>query len=259
MRASQKLSYTSYGAFLDASLAKVRNCWIGSAPYSDGWAGHDAKTVDEAIQIASKGWTAGRTAVRTIVDSLNVAGKVNRQVIQHDVIGDTWDIGRIAIGDPEPGMYFSEIEDTNEQGKIIKIMVNTATSAGISEAIMRRRGAIVLSLIEALEIVGKRIELWCMFSETSGDDIRVCVKRSDETAQDDQIAFCAAHPSFSRRFCHAILGHGIMPGNPPDAPLDCDIYFPSLHLNDKQWQSDSAALAWLVELLKGYGVTLDSH
>lgn len=253
----KKYVYESYSDFLDASLPKSESCWISNARYSDNWAGKDAVTLSGAIILATKGWTAGRTEVRAITDNLNVAGKVNRQVITYDVTGDCLDVGRLVTGEPECMMSFTSIEDTNEQGNIIKLVVNTATSAGISEAIMRRRGAIVLSLIEALEIVGKRLEVWALFSESNGYDMRVCVKRSDETAQDDMLAFAIAHPSFSRRFCHAILGHGISPGNPEGIESESDIYFPSLHLNDKQWQSDSAAMAWLVSLLGKYGVTLD--
>jgi hypothetical protein len=251
---AKRYIFDSLTAFLET--AKLGTA-IGKAVYSEGWAGQDAKTYAEALKLAEYGWPDGRKEVRAIADNLSLADKVHRQEIVYDVVGDCWDMGKAVAGEPECAMSFEDYPEEQNGLNIVKIIVNTAFSGGIDESIIRARGAAILALLEALETAGKRLELWAIFSENNGYDVRVCVKHSDETAQDDLIAFALAHPSFSRRFAHLVTGTGITPGNPIGITEECDLYIPACHISDKRWQSEGSMLAWITAELAKYGVKLE--
>ncbi len=258
-----KYHFDTFTAFLEAAK---KGTAIGKDRYSDGWAGQDAVTYPEALKLAENGWPNGRKDVRAIADKLELASHVHRQQIINDVVGDCWDMGKVVTGEPECAMLFESIPEEQTGVNIIRLVVNTAFNAGFNESLIRARGAAILALVEALELAGKRLEITAIFSEASGgwrenpDDVRVVIKHSDETAQDDLIAFALAHPSFSRRFAHLIVGHGISPGDPADClNLECcDLYIPACHLSDKRWSSEQSMLNWIKSELAKHGVKLDN-
>lgn len=244
--------FDTYEEFID--YADRNRNHISGARYTDGWAGRDAVTYDAALNLARKGWESGRTKIRSLVDKLNIAGHVHRQTIQFDVTGDCWDMGRVVSGVPECAMNWEVTEDVNEHGKIIEMIVNTTVSGGIDESLIRTRGAAILAMIEGLETVGYRVGITMLFCESSGFHVEIRVKNPDEQMQDDLIAFAVAHPSFSRRFGHAVTGRGILPGNPNEIEKQCDIYIPMMGLWEPQWMTEKSTIDWIKEYLSKYGV-----
>lgn len=262
-RPGKQRIFLGYYSFIEEAMAKPNS--ISTKRYErrnffqeDYWAGKDAVTYEEACDLARKGWTKGRQEILEISKKINIRGRVKLPQIAYDVTGDCWDIGRLVAGDPEPAMYWTPgSTDIHGHGKCIKIIVNTATSAVISESIMRLRGANVLAVIDALEAVGYTTEIWAIFSENSGHDIRVRVKDQGEQIGDDIISFAVAHPSFSRRFGHAITGRGIMPGNPTGIEEECDIYIPAMLYGAGPFESEEGAYAWLIGILAKYEIEVE--
>jgi len=241
--------------------------YIATQDYNDGWAGKDAVTWRQAQQLALSGWDAGRTAITAIADKLNVASRVSVPEIVFDVTGEGgFDVGRMYSGEPEFMMDWRESEEMQSTPgkKSVHIIVNVTFSGGIDEKIIRSRGAAIMALVEALDMAGKIVTVDCIFAESSNGyreavGVYIPVKQPGDMLQRDLICFAVAHPSFSRRFGHAITGTGIMPGTPKDIAKECDIYIGEAMYGDERWKSEESCIAWITEKLAEYGVTLDAR
>lgn len=248
--------FEHYSDFIDVTANRPNS--ISSANYYDGWSGPDGgETLEGSLKLARKGWDKGRSDVRAIANLLTI--DVERPAIGYDVVGDTWDMGKVINGEPECAMLWVHEE---KEKPIISVCVNTTVSAYINESLIRTRGAAILALIEAIELTGRRVELTCIFSEGPNNgwrggkpwDIRVTIKHADEPAQDDMIAFAVAHPAFSRRFGHGVTGQGIYPGSPAGIEDEYDIYIPEMMMGKGPWGDKEKTLEWIKAHLKTYGI-----
>lgn len=257
-----KKNFLGYYSFIEEAIRMPRGFWQDR--YGNGygeqnyWAGENATTWEDSCDLALKGWTKGRQEILKISDRINIRGRIKLPQIAYDVTGDCYDMGKLVAGEPESAMYWTpSATEIRNSGKCIKIIVNTATSAVIDESIMRLRGANVLAVIDALEAVGYTTEIWAIFSARDREDIRVRVKDQGEQIGDDIISFAVAHPSFSRRFAHAIVGTGIIPGDPKGIEKECDLYIPAMMYGAGPFESEEGAYAWLLEVLAKYDITVE--
>jgi hypothetical protein len=238
--------------------------YIATAQYYDNWAGKDAVTWEAAQKLALVGWNSGRSAITALSDKLNITSRIARQEIVFDVTGEAgFDVGRMFSGEPECMMDWRDSEELAENpGKqSIHIIVNVTFSGGINESIIRARGAAIMALIEALDMSGKIVSVDCIFAEghKGGQGVYIPIKKAGDMLQRDLICFAVAHPSFSRRFGHAITKTGISPGTPAGIQKECDIYIPEAFITAEQWKSEASCLKWITEKLAEYGVTLNAR
>jgi hypothetical protein len=164
----------------------------------------------------------------------------------------------------------------SKQGKVIKFLVNITASCNVSAEVMAYRGAVVGALIDCLEHEGYSVEVETLNRVTTGYgssggvvDIRVPVKSAGEHLQLDMLAFALVCPAFFRRmgFVHIAkcgpLGldaskHAY--GYPDDVEPDqltteqVDLYFPRAYGTEAQWNSKEAAIAWIQDQLKLFGI-----
>jgi len=176
-----------------------------------GWEG--------TLELAKRGWPEGLKRIQKAAELLKLpVGEKSydpRQVLA--VSGDEVDVGLYLSGEPEC-MYDYEMLETPSFGKVAKIIVNLAGSAGVKAETMFKRGAAAVLLIDALEQSGIRCEVWALPKSTSGDGepvergsgkgafvVHVCVKQADDPVELDRLAFMLAHPAAFRRLGFRIM------------------------------------------------------
>lgn len=244
-----------------------------SARGGSSWSG--TATFEDAVELARNGWAAGGEMIAEYTKEIlpSIMSRVALPEIIHDYSGgSTIDMGRFMEGDPECFYIEHDSEITREvnqnQGKIIKIVVNLAVSAGISENLITARGSAVVALIDALEATGKRVELWAVCAIRYGGnqyETQIIVKRPNEPLNIDALAFTLAHPSMLRRMWFAQLenekdgssfgAYGNY-GYPADTIIDGEIKLGKMYSSDPQWNSREACMKWVLKILEEQGVEL---
>lgn len=227
----------------------------------------------EALNLARGGWPEGAAMVRALsTDIVAVVGaRVQRPETSYALCGDTIDMGRFLIGEPECFMEFtpSEVEMTGT--KIVRIVANYAASAGVAAEVLRMRGAAICALAEALEYGGRRCEIVAVqaIRGRGGDSYQcsVIVKEAQQPLDLDRIAFALCHPSMLRRLTFSLeetesaevreaLGVPGGYGHPTDTTLTGEIVLEKAHSGDPAWRSLEAAKGWVLQQLAAQGVML---
>ena len=126
------------------------------------------------------------------------------------------------------------------------------------------RGAAAVTLIEALERAGFRVQV-DMISLAQRDrmgsqKVRIACRLKDagEVVQLDKLAFCLAHPALHRKLNFALrLKHAGWIGGSIDVPLDQrgDIYIDAADSSvQAAWMDPGAAREWVLAQLARQGV-----
>jgi hypothetical protein len=126
------------------------------------------------------------------------------------------------------------------------------------------RGAAAVTLIEALERAGMRIQVDMLSLATNGlgRQIRIAcrLKEAGEVIQLDKLAFCLAHPALHRKLNFALrLHHAGWIGGSIDVPLDQrgDLYIDAADTTAAQvWLEPTKAQAWVLAQLKSQGIVM---
>jgi len=238
------------------------------------------QTLEEALELAEKGWPEGLERIAEFSAVLNeqVTGYLLIQEMHYDVTGDVLDIGRFVSEEPEDfgSLRETEVPTDSLTPKIVNVVMNLATSASMSTYTMELRGAACVALCDALERHGKRVDLDMVFAsqshtpyrsdETSGVSVNaiVRVKNSYEPLQLDKLAFILAHPSSCRRLAWASVEHmpddvriatgfnGGYCGLPCDSQYLGDITMEKA-LGGSGW-SHEQTLEWILKTLQAQGI-----
>jgi hypothetical protein len=235
------------------------------------------KSFEAADNLARYGWTEGRTSIEAVVTSVGLGSYARVQEFVPDVSGAVVDVAAAIAGVPESMLEFVEV-DKRGAGKLIRLVVNCVAHAGIHADTLKRRGAAVLALVDALESAGLVAEVDIVFFEHStGDHVTVVhVKRAGETFDPDRLAYAVAHPDFFRRHIFATwerqapqvrkeLGvEGGSYGYPKDAEdvgfeiAEGDIYLPRVQDNGGDWANEKTVKAWVLQQLAEQGVEAEA-
>lgn len=236
------------------------------------WAG--SKSWEEAVEL-SKGWTEGAEKFERMKAKISNTGNSSRKVTRMREVGPGGlNMGRYIMDHPQP---FATRNDTNAlkgtKGKIVRLYVNISANALIKPDHIERRGAAILSLVDALQRSGRRVEIVAvqavMNGYAKGYECHVKIKRPHERTNLPTVAFALAHPSMLRRivfgaeealgdplFDEHVGGWGY--GNPSEMldPPKGAIYLSQI--DGFNWGQDSYARRWVEDQCKAQGVTLKS-
>lgn len=235
---------------------------------------------DGAVQFARAGWPDGATKARAQYDALwgRLSALIDVQEARHTHVPERWgilDIGAFCAGEPEHWLEFDEVRHAGEGTCYVKLAINVAASAGVAGPVMAARAVAIAALVDALELVGVRIEVTVMDVTHHGDVIAshgVIVKQYDTLLDLDRLVFAAGHPAMLRRIGFALMeqypawvrskigigetfsGYGSPCDLAPNAQAAYDIYLKEMHAGDVTWASVDATLAWLRSTLESQGV-----
>jgi hypothetical protein len=209
-------------------------------------------------------------AIRANVSAV-VARELTRPAWAFDVAGAVPDVARYLAGEPEN--MLTPCEET-APARVVRLVVNICASADITAAAMYKRGAAALAMVDAIESTGARVEIAvanCHQSRASGNRraVVVTVKRAEDHAEPDRLAFALAHPATLRRLWFAFAENTYTPderaeygvgnggyGTPEDMP-DAergDIYLPAAKSWEPHFATPESAAAWIMETLRAQGI-----
>ena len=178
-----------------------------------GWRG--TTTFEEAIALARHGWPEGANRLKAKLDILQdllPPQRVKPQILMSVVGPGTVDIGRYIAQHPEPWITYQEVE-VEDSGEVIAVAFNVGVSADVSTERMFQRGAVACVLIDALEQLGKRVELTVVKGTSSipygpygatNLVIKTIIKEANSPLDIGRLVFAVAHASYLRRLCFSL-------------------------------------------------------
>lgn len=236
-----------------------------------GWSG--TETFEEALKIAREGWPEGRNKALSLSSTLfdKISTLIEKPDLIYDVEGNDYDLGLYLKGEPECWMKYQTQVVEGQGTKIIKLVFNTATSAGVSSRIMIAKGAAIAALTELLEYSGRRVELIECTRQSTELEWYVPLKFADQPLDIDRIIFALAHPANYRRIGFSIMeqseqmkkaGHTGDGWGGYGMPMNIDehggdIYIPCSLYGESQWESIENTKIWLLEQLHKQGVPIE--
>lgn len=178
---------------------------------------YGSSSYEQGLAVAGTGWREGAERVAALRAELSGAvqamAAARASQMTYDVVGECFDIGKIATGEPEFCMNWNEYGDERSQ-KVVKIVANISVSAAVNKETIYARGAACLAAVDLLETLGQRVELWIAIGVTGTSqfdkrdytqlDTQVCVKQAGQPVETDRLAFVLCHASMFRRlgFAH---------------------------------------------------------
>lgn len=268
-------TFVSWDEFIRYVRETPRNPQCGAdLARSDAMDAHSNMSVAE--RLADIGWLEGAKLGREYVDKLmlDIAGLIERPTINYDVEGHAVDIARMLEGEPECWLKFESERTQSSQAKFLRLVVNVGASGGVRSSRMIQRGAVIVALVEALEMAGTRCEITVV--DATGDascrfgqihySASILVKRFDEPVDMPLIAYAVAHPTVLRRHIFRLYetmdyegcSAGYMRPTEVAPEHRGDLYFDCMDFGNTAWQTEASAIAWVLEQLKKFGVALKS-
>ena len=195
--------------------------WLDVTPRLSG-AGHSSTNThasyswdlgvsyDETMKIAAKGgyWMEGAAMVRNgVARAAEMSKQSQAPAIENSVAGFLPDVPAYLAGVPDNMMAMAETGIV-AVSPIISIGVPNASGGVGGESIMNR-GIAIVTLVDALESQGYRVEvhtaLGCKgFNDQTLCDATVIIKQANEPWNPNSMAFGMGHPALIRRLGFAV-------------------------------------------------------
>lgn len=185
--------------------------WMGTKDFTG------TKDFPEAVKLALGGWSEGLDKIKSISSKYRSAftDLFPKQSFELETVLDNSgayaDTGAYIAGSPECMIRFEENEESivAQNGVCQEIICNVGQRSRLSCETYFYKGAIMLALIEAMELAGFRLQLTARIAVMNNSkeniynfDLRV--KSYSEYLQYDELAFVIANPSFLRRIFPAL-------------------------------------------------------
>lgn len=256
-------------------VTKAHNPKGESCVSDPDWAG--TASFDAAINLCRHGWNTVRPQVEAQLEPLRekLADVLDTAIIRiHDIVGGEPDIDRYLAGELEC-MWDDFHVEAPHNGKVFTVLISDAVNSTVDGPTLLRRGAAILALVEAFQILGYDLEIW-METSTHQTDTAVSalvrIHAAGEPLDINTIMFPLANPSWLRRFFFATCegepqptrqALGVFPdgfGYGAAADLLCADMIPNLSFTltkggstfDKRIDTDP--VAWVLDTLKAQGV-----
>jgi hypothetical protein len=194
----------------DKIIELVRETELGPAGFFRELEFLGTRTWAEAVDLARYGWREGREKLFSLsLKHPPFAIEPVRQAML-DYAGFMPDIPEYLSGNPEH--MRDERIIMRQSGNIFRFHLSAQVNANVSAKQLENGGAAVVSLIDAMEASGCRIELnWIAVSEAAkaalpGPSliVRVRLKEADQPLDMDRLAFWCMHPGATRRMEFAV-------------------------------------------------------
>lgn len=173
----------------------------------DSWAGC---SYDEAIEYARYGWAEGERKVIDLAERLSdqVYKVLPSYGMELAESGGEVDVATMLAGQRE---CMWDWRDEGGKRPVVRLSVACSHHAGVDNQAINTAGAIVVSVIDALERTGRRVELDAQLTAKSSYESRLLVgarirlKEPDDPLDVPALVFALAHPAMTRRFLLAML------------------------------------------------------
>lgn len=227
-----------------------------------------------ALELAEAGWSDVRDEMEAMTNDIaSRVQQVTRLTLmpRMDVVGVAVDVGAYMTGEPEC-MVLPELKQMPTDSPVVTLAVNVAASCSVDAKDLRKRGAVILALVEVLRIVGIPAEIWMLMEVTQGatDSFTHAVRllATDQPIDTDEIAFALAHPAAFRRIGFAAMeretevdigwGYGIPRKDP--SSWTTEVLRPTVSVGGGRSGDGNLGeiitkpVDWILETLKGLGL-----
>ena len=167
-------------------------------------------TWEDAMTTARDGgyWAEGaEKMVQGVADAAALRENAPDPVVSNDVAGFMPDVPTYLAGQPDSMFAYQAGDMTTSQMPTVSIAIGTFSWAVDSHAVLNR-GIAILSLIDAVEAIGYRVQLDYVGDNTGTGGlkkIRCVLKRPQDHWNAGQVAFAVAHAAMLRRLTVACL------------------------------------------------------
>lgn len=166
-----------------------------------------SSSLKQALEYAENGFDEYTNKMQDVANNIQSIGRAFTFTPKYEVSGESVDVGRYMTGEPENMLEWEQIETRGN--KVLDIYWNLSTSCGVDKNEMIGFGACGLSIVDYLESVGVRVNLYvfdyCHGGHSSESQFMICVKikSANEHLNMPVVAFAMTHPSMLRRlvFC----------------------------------------------------------
>ena len=221
------------------------------------------------MDLARLGWPEGLKRIKEQVHIIErfIGPRQPKKELAYSVRGPGMlDFNRYLQGRPDSWVVWEEADAQDGwSAQIIPIVFNVSASSGVSKEVLFSRGAAVCALIDILEHSRIRVELTiaerCLYRGYNDVDgtFLVKVKKSEEPADMDRIAFALCNASVLRRLMFSMAekyipnlphGYGAPRSHHQEGALNLDAA--SLYI-----RGEEDMVPWLVNQLKGFGIEVE--
>jgi len=230
---------------------------------------------DNAIKMAREGWDEGEQFTKRYSAGLfeSLSTVVEREYPVYDVEGTEIDIARFMDGEPECWQRMETRVTEGTGRKLIRIVLNMATSGGVSGATMLAKGAAIAALAELLEFAGHGVQIDLVDGTSAGGMLHIetwiRIKDFDQPIDLPRVAFALAHPATQRRLWFAMaenfpadIYQAVVADQSYGRPADIneqdrgDVYIGRSMYPAIEWSNEGIAQQWVLEQLRRQGVVL---
>jgi len=227
-------------------------------------------TYEEASALARDGWAGVRKQVDGVLDL--VRERVSSRLAptydyRRAEEGSSVNMSAYMNGEPEC-MIYQHPTPTRKGSKVVKVLYNTGALWHATGDGMTRRGIAMIAMIDTLETLGARVELWVECSGGNQSNSSECgtiltrIKEAHEVVDVNRIMFVLANPAWHRRISWNTRARFMIAGrrcgsNVLSRPLmsrdvvDADIVVAESHDNNDHRGRDP--VAWILSTLKDLG------
>lgn len=262
-------SYHEYVRFAEQDVSDVnrRNGHTSGRKKGDaGWTG--TATFDEAIELATTGWSEARAEFEGIASEVkDRIGQVMDLSFEptFDVTGVCVDVGRMMSGEPEC-MVMPTLTPVPKTTSMVSIMIETCVSCSVEAKTYIKRGATILALLDVIRQLNIPAEVW--LSCDNGNTVHLApIVEPGQHIDIDSLAFAIAHPSSLRRIGFAAqeaenhdVGWGYGMAQERMHPASIEEINPTIALNGVRTSIGEAGdvinkpVEWIINQLKGAGL-----
>ncbi len=167
---------------------------------------------DDAIALAADGgyWADGADRmVQGVADAAALRENYAQPMIHNDVAGFSPDVPAYLAGIPDCMLAYEPGDMTTAATPTVTIGVGTC-SYNVNTQSIENRGIAILSLIDALESIGYRVQLDYVGDNIAGEEgtlkrIRVILKKAGDHWNPGSVAFALCHPAMLRRLIVGLI------------------------------------------------------
>ncbi len=175
--------------------------------HDKNWSG--TSNMDEALSLAKNGWKEGMEQVERTRTRTMAQNPVRPQAVRYGIAGTVPNVPRAIAGNIFNMKEHAPHKSTRRP--VITLVSNMAANCGVPAVQISNRAAVVAAIVDQIESAGYATEVLAT-STTKGygkgfsSAVTVCVKKSDQYADVNRLAFALGHVSMFRRLTFADWG-----------------------------------------------------
>lgn len=180
---------------MDPSRAWHKECWGKDNGNFSG-----CKSMEEAIELAEKGWPEGIKKVERMQGAILAANPELPKAIRYELAGSIANIPRAISGNPL-NMRAMDLSKSRRR-PVITLISNMCDPGHVSKDSITNRAAVVCALIDQIESAGYSTEIISLAITNAGPFkacVSVVVKQSGQPLDIGRLAFSMGHSAFFRR------------------------------------------------------------